>query len=222
MSKLIYITESQFQSLVEDGTYLQTGSTINPYRYGGAEVSASSVTGNDVDDDVELGKPVTTDKIGKSITNQGRYRGVYGPKAATRGMMESSTSKKKMIPESNQDFKNRDIQLSKTLRQELSNSGTEVGRNLAKKGRISFDYSYKLQNDLKNGNADPNLDPNGKLYKELDRKTETAEDISRNQREYKMKRGENIRNTSVNKNAFTASSHTPNGNNIIGVAYKDN
>lgn len=211
MSKLIYITESQFQSLVEDGTYLNTGSTINPYRYGSTEISASSITGNEVDDDIELPTPVTTDKIGKSITNQGRYRGVYGPKASTRvGMMES-----------NQDFKNRGIQLSQSLRQELQNSGTEVGRNLAKKGRISFDYSYKLQNDIKNGNADPNLDPQGKLFKELDRKTETAENISKNQRDAKMDRGENIRNASVNKSAFTAS-RVPKGNNVIGVTYKNN
>lgn len=221
MRKLIYITESQFQSLVEDGTYLNTGSTINPYRYGGAEVSVSSVTGNDTEDDVELAKPVPTDTIGNSITNQGRYRGVYGPKASTRGMLACSASKKKMIPESNQDFKNRGIQLSQSLRQELSKSGTEVGRNLAQNGRISFDYSYKLQNDIKNGNADPNLDPEGKLYNELNKKTETAEDISRNQREAKMERGENIRNTNVNKTAFTGT-RTPNGNNVIGVTYKNN
>jgi hypothetical protein len=202
MSKLIYITESQYKKLVEDGPYLNVNDTTNPYRYGGPEVTVNGVTGNDVDDDVEMAEPTTTDEFAKQLSKRG-----------IRGLGRA------VYTESNQDLDNRGFQLSQKERERLAQTGTEVGRNLAKKGRISYDYSYKLQNDLKNGKADANLDPNGTLFDELNKKTETAEDISRNRRESDMAMGKRVMKYAP-KTGAKGGAHTPNGNNTIGVSYK--
>lgn len=202
MSKLIYITESQLNEIVGNGAYLNDKDTTNMHRFGGAEITVNGTTGNDIDGDSEPGDPVTSDMIAKRLTRRG-----------VRGMGQA------VYTESNQDFDNRSIPLSQDERDRLAQTGTEVGRNLAKKGRISFDYSYKLQNDLKNGKADAKLDPDGKLFNELNRKTETAENISRNRRESDMAMGKNVMK-SAPKTGIKGGAHTPKGNNVIGVTYE--
>jgi hypothetical protein len=70
MSKLIYITESQLNEIIGNGSYLNQQDSTNEYRFGGAEISVGGTTGDYVDDNVKLGEPVITDKISKRLQNQ--------------------------------------------------------------------------------------------------------------------------------------------------------
>ena len=69
---------------------------------------------------------------------------------------------------------------------------------------------------MNTGNAGAVLDPEGTLRSELERKIKTGTDISKNGREAKMARGENVLK-SAPKTGAKGGAHTPNGNNVIGV-----
>lgn len=216
MGKLIHITESQLLEIVGNGAYLNSQDTTNEYRFGGAEITANGVTGNYVDGDVEMGKPVTTDKIAKQMA---RHR--------VRGMG------RRVLPESNQDLtgKNNTFQLSNTeidkLKQRVqtyagshNDAGIKRSKNLIKKGRISYDDAYRVLDDINKGNAGSVLDPDGTLRREIENKIKTGTDISKNDRQSKINRGENVLK-STNKTGMKGGTHTPKGNNIIGVTYEN-
>jgi polyhydroxyalkanoate synthesis regulator phasin len=216
MGKLIHITESQLLEIVGNGAYLNSQDTTNEYRFGGAEITANGVTGNYVDGDVEMGEPVTTDKIARQMA---RHR--------VRGMGRT------VLPESNQDLtgKNNTFQLSNTemdkLKQRVqtyagshNDAGIKRSKNLMKKGRISYDDAYRVLDDMNKGNAGSVLDPDGTLRREIENKIKTGTDISKNDRQSKINRGENVLK-STNKTGMKGGTHTPKGNNIIGVTYEN-
>ena len=216
MSKLIYMTEAQLNELIGNGAYLNNQDTTNEYRFGGAEISASGVTGNYEDGDVEYGKPVTADKFAKQLT-----------KPRVRGMSRT------VLPESNQDLtgKQNTFQISNdtidSIKQSLNNyngnknaPGVKRGERIIKTGRISNDDGYRILDDFANGKAGAMLDPEGKLQNEIRRKLDTGENMSRNNREAKMARGENILK-SAPKTGAKGGAHTPKGNNTIGVTYEN-
>ena len=219
MSKLIYITESQLNEIIGNGAYLNTQDSNNEYRLGGKEISVNGATGNYVDGDNENGKPVTTDKIAKQITNP-RVRGIGG-----------YMTRRSVLPESNQDLtgKQNTMQISKTtidkIKQNLNNyngdknaPGVKRAEKIVKDGRVSNDNGYRILNDFQNNKAGNVLDP--MLQKEIRRKLDTAENISQNKRDAKMQRGENVLK-SAPKNGSKGGAHTPKGNNIIGITYEN-
>ena len=216
MSKLIYITEAQLNEIVGNGAYLNQQDTTNEYRFGGSEVSSDGVTGDYVDGNVELGNPIITDKFAKQLT-----------KPRVRGMGRT------VLPESNQDMtgKQNTFQISddtiNSIRQSLSNyngsgndAGVKRGQKIINDKRISNDDGYRILDDFATGKAGAMLDPEGKLQKEIRRKLDTAENMSRNNREAKMERGENILK-SAPKTGMKGGAHTPKGNNTIGVTYEN-
>lgn len=219
MSKLIYITESQLNEIIGNGAYLDKQDTTNEYRLGGPEISTGGVTGNYTDGDIEFSDPVITDKIAKQITKP-RVRGLGG-----------YVERRSVIPESNQDFtgKQNTMQISDTVKKKIkanlnnyNGSGNAQGvkraQNIVKNGRMSYDDAYRTLNDFKNNKAGDVLDP--MLQKELRQKLNTAENISNNNRNAKMSRGENVLK-SAPKNGLKGGAHSPKGNNIIGVTYQN-
>lgn len=214
MSKLLYITEEQLQEIIGNGAYLNNQDSTNEYRLGGKEISANGITGDYVDGDIEYGKPVVTDKIVKSLSKP-RLRG-YG---------------RRVLPESNQDItgKQKTFQLSHevidNIKQNLNDyngdehaPGVKRGQNIVKNGRISYDDGYRILNDIASGKDGDVLKTDGKLEREIRRKLDTAEDISSNNRESKMKRGENVIKTH-SKTGLKGGAHSPKNNNTIGVTY---
>jgi hypothetical protein len=219
MSKLIYITESQLQEIIGNGAYLNNQDTTNEYRLGGSEISTNGITGNYTDGDVEYGEPVITDKIAKQITKP-RVRGLGG-----------YVERRIVIPESNQDFtgKQNTMQISDTVKKKIENNlknyngsgnaqGVKRAQNIVKNGRMSYDDAYRTLNDFQNNRAGDVLDP--MLQQELRRKLNTAENISSNNREAKMTRGENVLK-SAPKTGAKGGAHTPKGNNVIGITYQN-
>lgn len=219
MSKLIYITESQLNEIVGNGAYLDSQDTTNEYRLGGAEVSADGVTGDYIDGNMETGNPVTADRISRQITNP-RVRGLGG-----------YMNRRSVIPESNQDLtgKQNTMQISKNTIDRLKNNlnsyngdmdapGVKRAEKIVKDGRISNDNGYRILDDFANGKSGDVLDP--MLQKEIRQKLNTAETISKNGRESKMRRGENVLK-SAPKTGAKGGAHTPKGNNIIGVTYEN-
>lgn len=223
MSKLLYITEEQLQEIIGNGAYVDPKDDTNAHRLGGAEISVDGVTGNDTDGDVNIfggkGKygKVITDKIGRSIS-----------KPRLRNSILRYTSR---ISESNQDItgKQHTFQLSKNvigkLKQHLqsyngnkNDAGVKRAENLINQGNISYDNAYRVLDDMNKGNAGSILDPDGTLRREIENKIKTGTDISRNSREIKKERGENILK-STNKTGMKGGAHTPKGNNTIGVTY---
>lgn len=215
MSKLIYITESQLQEIIGNGTYLNSQDSTNEYRLGGTEISVNGVTGNYLDGDVEFGEPTTTDKIAKRLA-----------RARVRGMGRN------VLPESNQDLagKNKTFQISQKtrdiIRQNLENysgnehaPGVKRGKYIVDNGNVSYDNAARILNDIKNGKDGAVLDTDGTLKNELERKLRMGQDISRNNREAKMERGENVLK-SAPKTGLKGGAHTPKGNNVIGVTYQ--
>ena len=219
MSKLIYITESQLQEIIGNGAYLNNQDTTNEYRLGGSEISTNGITGNYTDGDVEYGDPVITDKIAKQITKP-RVRGLGG-----------YVERRSVIPESNQDFtgKQNTMQISDTVKKKIETNlknyngsgnaqGVKRAQNIVKNGRMSYDDAYRTLNDFQNNKAGDVLDP--MLQQELRRKLNTAENISSNNRDAKMARGENVLN-SAPKTGAKGGAHTPKGNNVIGITYQN-
>lgn len=223
MSKLIYITESQLQEIVGNGSYLNDKDNTNEYRFGGAEITTGGITGNYVDGDIKTANPVITDKIAKQLTKQ-RVRGM--------GDNMKRSIDKNIIPESNQDLtgKQNTFQISKKNLEDLenrlnnyqgseNNPGIKRGKNLINKGRISYDNAYRILDDMNNGSEGSILDPDGNLRRELEQKIETATNISKGNRNAKMERGENVIK-SAPKTGFKGGAHTPKGKNVIGVEYQ--
>lgn len=219
MSKLIYITESQLNEIIGNGAYLDKQDTTNEYRLGGSEISTGGVTGNYTDGDVEYGEPVITDKIAKQITKP-RVRGLGG-----------YVERRRVIPESNQDFtgKQNTMQISDTVKKKIETNlknyngsgnaqGVKRAQNIVKNGRMSYDDAYRTLNDFQNNKAGDVLDP--MLQQELRRKLNTAENISSNNRDAKMARGENVLK-SAPKTGAKGGAHTPKGNNVIGITYQN-
>lgn len=213
MSKLIYITESQLNEIIGNGAYLNNQDSTNEYRLGGAEISVDGITGDYIDGNLKFGKPVIGDKISKHIT-----------KPKVKGMSRT------VLPESNQDLtgKQNTMQISKNtidnIKKRLNSyngnendPGIKRAKNIINKGRISNDDGYRILDDFDNGKAGEVLDP--MLQKEIRRKLDTAENISRNSREAKMSRGENVLK-SAPKTGAKGGAHTPKGNNVIGVTYQ--
>ena len=95
--------------------------------------------------------------------------------------------------------------------------GIKRAKNIINKGRISNDDGYRILDDFDNSKAGEVLDP--MLQKEIRRKLDTAENISRNSREAKMSRGENVLK-SAPKTGAKGGAHTPKGNNVIGITYQ--
>lgn len=213
MGKLIYITESQLNEIIGNGAYLNNQDTTNEYRLGGAEISTDGITGDYIDGNIETGKPVISDKISKRMS-----------KPRVRGLART------VLPESNQDLtgKQKTMQISDTtiskIKDRLNNysgnqndPGIKRAKNIINKGRISNDDGYRILDDFENGNAGNVLDP--MLQKEIRRKLDTAENISKNNRDSKMSRGENVLK-SAPKTGIKGGAHTPKGNNVIGVSYQ--
>lgn len=221
MSKLIYITESQLNEIIGNGAYLNTQDNTNEYKLGGKEITVNGYTGNYEDGDVKFGSPTVTDKIANRMAKP-RVRGLGG-----------YVSRRSTVTESNQDltgkqntFQISDAEISK-LRDRLTNyngsenvAGIKRGKNIVDKKRISYDDAYRILDDMDKGNAGAMLDPDGTLRNELERKIKTGTDISRNGREAKMARGENVLK-SAPKTGFKGGAHTPKGNNTIGVTYEN-
>lgn len=219
MSKLIYITESQLNEIVGNGTYLNAQDSTNEYRLGGSEITSDGITGDYVDGNVETGKPVMTDKIARQITSP-RVRGLGG--CAVR---------RSIIPESNRDLtgKQNTMQISQTtidkLKEKLHNyngkqnePGIKRAQRIIKTGRVSNDDGYRILHDFENGQSGDVLDDS--LQKEIRKRLDTAENISQSSKDAKMERGENI--LSTNNNIMPKGhAHTPKGNNIIGVTYEN-
>jgi hypothetical protein len=216
MNRLIYITEQQLHEIIGNGAYLNQQDTTNEYRFGGEEISVDGVTGDYIDGNINLGNPVTTDRISKRIT-----------KPRVRGMART------VLPESNQDLtgKQNTFQLSNdtidSIKQSLNyyngnknEPGVKRGEKIIKDKRISYDDGYRILDDFETGRAGSILDPDGKLQKEIRRKLDTAENISKNDKEAKMKRGENILK-SAPKTGLKGGAHTPTGNNTIGITYQN-
>ena len=216
MSKLIYITESQLQEIIGNGAYLNNQDSTNEYRLGGPEISVNGITGDYLEGDVDFGKPVTTDRIAKRMA-----------RSRVRGMGRN------VLPESNQDLagKNKTFQISHdvidSIKQNLENysgnehaPGVKRGERIVRDGRISYDDGYRILDDIEKGRAGNILDPDGKLKNEIRRKLDNGEGMSRNNREMKMRRGENVLK-SAPKTGAKGGAHTPKGNNVIGVTYKN-
>lgn len=221
MSKLIRITESQLHEIIGNGAYLNNQDTTNEYRFGGMEINANGVTGNYTDNDVKAGKPVTADKIAKSLARKD-----------IRGLGRTSIPSRLMIPESNQDLsgKQKTFQLSQNtidkLKERLmsyngrqNDKGVKRAKNLINKERISYDDAYRVLDDIENGNDGQILDPDGTLEKELQSKINVGTSISKNNKQMKMNRGENIIKTHA-KTGLKGGAHTPK-NNIIGITYEN-
>lgn len=221
MSKLLYITEEQLQEIVGNGAYLNSQDSTNEYRLGGTEISSNGVTGDYIDGDVEFGEPVITDKISKQLS-----------RPRTRGMSYNTRRvAPNILPESNQDItgKQNTFQISNDvlddIKQNLSNytgdkhaPGVKRGENIIKKGRISYDDGYRILDDINKGKDGNVLNTNGKLEREIKRKLDTAENISSNNRESKMNRGENVIKSHA-KNGTKGGAHSSKNNNTIGFTY---
>lgn len=222
MSKLIHITESQLLEIIGNGAYLNNQDTTNEYRLGGKEVSADGIIGNYIDNDVKTGKPVTTDKIAKSLARKD-----------IRALTRTAIPSRFVLPESNQDLtgKQKTFQLSQDiinkLRNRLNNyngnqndKGLKRGKNLVNKERISYDDAYRVLDDIKNGKDGEILDPDGTLKNELENKINTGTSISKNNKQMKQNRGENVIK-SHSKTGLKGGAHTPKNNNIIGITYEN-
>lgn len=219
MGKLIYITEAQLQEIVGNGAYLDDTDTTNEYRFGGEEITVNGTTGNYVDGDIDLGKPITSDDFADSLVPQRNHW--------SRGSTRTT------IHEANQDltgkqntFQVSSLELGK-LKQRLNNytgsqndAGYKRGKNIINKERVSYDDAYRILDDMNSGNAGEVLDPDGTLRNELERKVKTATDISRNSREMKMAMGRNVMK-SAPKTGAKGGAHTPKGNNVIGITYEN-
>lgn len=219
MAKLIYITETQLHEIIGNGAYLDNQDNTNEYRLGGAEISVGGVTGDYADGDVENAEPVISDKIANQICIQ-----------QTRGLGRNiGIGRRSVIPESNQDLtgKQNTMQISKTvvdkIKKNLNNyngsgnaQGIKRAQNIVKNGRISNDDGYRILDDFAKNKTGNVLDKS--LQDEIRRKLDTAENISRNGRESKMDRGENVLK-SAPKTGAKGGAHTPKGNNTIGVTY---
>lgn len=213
MNKLIYISESQLNEIIGNGAYLNSQNSKNEYRLGGSEISVNGTIGDDIDGDLDYGIPITGDRIAKHIT-----------KPRVKGLNRT------VLPESNQDLtgKHNTMQLSKNtiddIKYRLNNyngnqndAGVKRAKTIIDKGRISNDDGYRILNDFKNNNAGEVL--GSKLEKEIRRKLDTAEDISKSQRDAKMARGENILK-SAPKTGMKGGAHSPKGKNIIDITYQ--
>lgn len=218
MSKKIYITEAQLQEIIGNGAYLDDKDTTNEYKFGGQEVAVDGVVGDYVDGDVDFGKPVTADKIAQTMTNRRRRRGLINCS--------------KSINEANQDLKGKEktFQLSQTetdkLKQQVNSfsgskndAGYKRAKALADKGRLSYDNAYRILDDMEKGTAGAMLDPEGTLKHELENKIKTGTDISQSSRNTKMASGQNIRKSPTNRGMSGEGTHTPDGNNVIGITY---
>ena len=95
--------------------------------------------------------------------------------------------------------------------------GIKRAKNIINKGRISNDDGYRILDDFENGKAGDVLD--SMLQNEIRRKLDTAENISKSNRQSKMSRGENVLK-SAPKTGMKGGAHTPKGNNVIGVSYQ--
>ena len=218
MSKLIYITESQLNEIIGNGSYLNNQDSTNEYRFGGAEISADGTVGDYIDGNAGFGKPVTTDRISKRLSKP-RIRGI------------GRTVSRTVLPESNQDLtgKNKTMQISKdtidklkdklnTYNGDMDAPGIKRAKNIVKKGRISNDDGYRILDDFAKNKTGDILDDS--LKNEIRRKLDTAENISQNNREAKMARGENVLK-SAPKTGFKGGAHTPTkGNNVIDITYE--
>lgn len=214
MGKRIYLTEIQLTEIVSNGAYLNQNDTTNEYRFGSIETTVNGQIGDYVDGTFKNGKPVTTDRISKQIT-----------KPRVRGLGRT------VIPESNQDLtgKHRTMQLSKnaidTLKKKVNNykgnknaPGFKRANNIIKNGRVSNDNGYRILNDFEHGKNGEFLDPS--LKKEIRQKLNNAENISFNNRQSKMSRGENVIKSSP-RTGFKGGAHISKGNNIIGITYEN-
>lgn len=215
MGKLIYITESQLQEIISNGTYLNKNDSTNEYRFGSTQVSTNGITGDYVDGNLEMGKPTTSDKIAKQITRN-----------KVRGMGRT------VLPESNQDLtgKQNTFQLSTNvvnrLKKKLNNyngdkndAGFKRANRLIDRGRISYDNAYRVLNDINSGKAGELIDGDHYIKNELENKVKTGENISQNKRDGKMKRGEKILNV-TSRNSFNGKGHSSKPN-IIGINYEN-
>lgn len=216
MSKLIYITESQLNEIVGNGTYLNNQDNSNEFRLGSTEISADGITGNYIDGDAEQGNPTTTDKIAKRMARN-----------KPRGMGRN------ILPESNQDLtgKQNTFQISPLIIDKLKKQissyqgakdapGVKRINNIINKGRMSYDDAYRVLDDMQTGKAGDILNGDDSLRKEIERKVNTATSISQNNRDNKMARGENVLK-SAPKTGAKGGAHTPKGNNVIGVTYEN-
>lgn len=215
MSKLIYITEAQLQEIVGNGAYLSDTDTTNEYRFGGSEVAVNGTTGNYVDGDVELGEPVTSDEFASQLVPQRSHWTRGTTRTNLREANQDLTGKQNTFQVSDEEVGKLKQRLS-TYAGKQSDAGVKRGQNIANKGRVSYDDAYRILNDMNTGNAGAVLDPEGTLRSELERKIKTGTDISKNGREAKMARGENVLK-SAPKTGAKGGAHTPNGNNVIGV-----
>ena len=215
MGKLIYITEGQLQEIIGNGTYLNSNDNSNEYRLGGKEIGFGT-TGNYVDGDEDFAEPPISDKIEKELSRP-RTIGLGGYPIV------------RSIRESNQDLtgSHNTMQISDTivndLRERLKNyngNGNEPGVKRAKKivtdKRISNDDGYRILNDFENGKAGNILTP--ELQKEIRRRLDTAENVSKTGRDSKIERGVNVLK-SAPKTGTKGGAHTPKGNNTIGITY---
>ena len=223
MSKLIYITESQLQEIVGNGSYLNNDNT-NAYRFGGAEITTGGTTGNYTDGDIEPADPVTTDGIANQLTNKHKVRGMGGE--------PGNYLRRNIIPESNKDLtgKQNTFRIPKKnlddLKDRLNNyngpkniPGVKRGKYLINNdGHISYDNAYRVLDDMNNGSEGNILDPDGDLRRALKQKIEFAKNISKGNRNAKMERGENVIKSAPKTGKGGA--HTPKGKNVIGVEYQ--
>lgn len=218
MSKLIYITESQLNEIIGNGSYLDAQDNTNEYRLGSTEISADGTIGDYIDGNADTGKPVTTDRITKRLAKP-RIRGL------------GSYVRRTVIPESNQDLtgKNNTMQISKTtidkIKERLQSyngdknaPGVKRAEKIVKDGRISNDNGYRILNDFANGNSGEVLDAS--LQKEIRQKLDTAENISQNNRNAKMARGENVLK-SAPKTGLKGGAHSLKNNNVISITYEN-
>lgn len=213
MGKLIYITESQLNEIIG----INPADSTNLYRYGGLEITSDGTTGSHEDGNQKYGKPTTSDEIEKSLSR--KQWGVGGFPPVRRGV----------VRESNQDFtgSNNTMQISNTiiddLKSRLSNyngnrndPGVKRSEEIIRKGRVSYDNAYRILDDYKNGKSGDILTP--ELEKEIRRKLDTAENISKDGRVSKQERGLNVLK-SAPKDGTKGGAHTLKGNNTIGVTY---
>ena len=217
MSKLIYITEAQLNEIIGNGAYLNNQDNTNEYRLGGAEISADGTLGDYVDGDLKFGNPVTTDRISSRLSKP-RIRGI------------GTTVSRRVLPESNQELsgKNKTMQISKnsidklkdnlnTYNGDMNAPGVKRAKNIIKKGRISNDDGYRILDDFSKNKTGNILDDS--LEKEIRKKLDTAENISQNNRDGKMERGENVLK-SAPKTGLKGGAHTPKTKNIIDITYQ--
>jgi hypothetical protein len=146
-------------------------------------------------------------------------------------MGQTAVNRRPILPESNQELagKQNTFQISQTtldgIKERLNgytgnknDAGVKRAMDLLNTGRISYDNAYRTLDDYSKGIGSDILGSD--LEKEIRRRLDTAENISKSGRDAKMNRGENVLK-STNKTGLKGGAHSPNGNNTIGVTYEN-